>query len=222
MHRRLSRSWKHSRRWTPWPRRNHARDRGPARGVSQRSAPLRPLRLHAEPLGDCGGDDNRALYAYAVAATVDRGLAELLGRFSGAKPHLRLIARTTGIGDPFDPRMVEAYWIGNDLLSQVGARQLYHQAERFSKQLSGQARSWSSDSRRTWRLGIAALGLGVRTHNRPATAPAGTLYAPPPPARACHALSWPSRKRSARWAARAVPGESTSPKSKFLPGRSSR
>lgn len=92
-------------------------------------------------LGYCGGEDNRALYDYAVASTVDRGLAELLGRFSGAMPYLRLIARTTGIGDPFDPRVVEAYWIGNDLLAQVEARQLYdHLAERFAKQLSGRAR----------------------------------------------------------------------------------
>lgn len=92
-------------------------------------------------LGYCGGEDNRALYDYAVASTVDRGLAELLGRFSGAMPYLRLIARTTGIGDPFDPRVVEAYWIGNDLLVQVEARQLYdHLAERFAKQLSGRAR----------------------------------------------------------------------------------
>lgn len=92
-------------------------------------------------LGYCGGEDNRALYDYAVASTVDRGLAELLGRFSGAMPYLRLIARTTGIGDPFDPRVVEAYWIGNELLVQVEARQLYdHLAERFAKQLSGRAR----------------------------------------------------------------------------------
>jgi hypothetical protein len=92
-------------------------------------------------LGYCGGDDNRALYDYAVASTVDRGLAELLGRFSGAIPYLRLIARTTGIGDPLDPRVVEAYWIGNDLLWQVEARQLYdHLAERFARQLQGRAR----------------------------------------------------------------------------------
>jgi hypothetical protein len=92
-------------------------------------------------LGYCGGEDNRALYDYAVTATADRGLAELLGRFSGAMPYLRLIARTTGIGDPFDPRVVEAYWIGNELLLQVEARQLYdHLAERFAKRLSGRAR----------------------------------------------------------------------------------
>jgi hypothetical protein len=88
--------------------------------------PLRFARYAFMPnrLGYCGGDDNRALYDYVVASTADRGLAELLGRFSGAMPYLRLIARTTGIGDPFDPRVVEAYWIGNDLLMQVEARQL--------------------------------------------------------------------------------------------------
>jgi hypothetical protein len=107
------------------------------------SGPLRFARYAFMPnrLGYCGGDDNRALYDYAVASIVDRGLAELLGRFSGAMPYLRLIARTTGIGDPFDPRVVEAYWLGNDLLWQVEARQLYdHLAERFAKQLNGRAR----------------------------------------------------------------------------------
>jgi hypothetical protein len=92
-------------------------------------------------LGYCGGDDNRALYDYVVADRVDRGLAELLARFTGAMPYLRLIARSNRLADPYDSRVVEAYWIGNDLLQRVEARQLYeHLAERFAKQLHGRVR----------------------------------------------------------------------------------
>jgi hypothetical protein len=92
-------------------------------------------------LGYCGGDDNRALYDYAVVSAADRGLAEILARFNGAMPYLRLIARASGIGNPFDARVVEAYWIGNDLLYTVEARQLYeHLTERFNAQLQGRVR----------------------------------------------------------------------------------
>lgn len=92
-------------------------------------------------LGYCGGDDNRALYDYVVARRADRGLAELLVRFTGAMPYLRLIARSNGLADPYDPRVVEAYWIGNELLQGVEARQLYdHLADRFASQLQGRVR----------------------------------------------------------------------------------
>jgi Family of unknown function (DUF6390) len=92
----------------------------------------------------------------AVASTVDRGVPELLGRFTGAMPYLRLIARSTGIGDPFDPRVVEAYWIGNDLLLQVEARQLYdHLTERFAGQLQG----------RTRELVLGKAPAGARPHH---------------------------------------------------------
>ena len=74
---------------------------------------------------------------------VDGGLTPLLRRFTGALPYLRLIARANGIADPFDSRVVEAYWIGNELLEQVEVRQLYDSlAERFGKQLEGRAREW--------------------------------------------------------------------------------
>ena len=91
----------------------------------------------------CGPDDNRTLFDYAVARTVDPGLTPLLRQFSGAMPYLTLIARANGIADPFDERVVEAYWIGNELLDAVEVRQLYdHLAERFGGQLRGRAREW--------------------------------------------------------------------------------
>ena len=65
----------------------------------------------------------------------------MLRRFGGALPYLQLIARANGIADPFDARVVEAYWIGNSLLDGVEVRTLYdHLRERFNKQLSGRTR----------------------------------------------------------------------------------
>jgi uncharacterized protein DUF6390 len=89
----------------------------------------------------CGGDDNRTLFEYGIEQTVDGGLPSLLRRFTGALPYLQLIARANTIADPFDTRVVEAYWIGNDLLQEVEVRQLYeHLAERFARQMQGRTR----------------------------------------------------------------------------------
>ena len=89
----------------------------------------------------CGGDDNRALLDYGTAGVTDGGLRDLLGRFTGAVPYLQLIARANQIADPFDARVVEAYWIGNELLEGVEVRQLYDAIlERFGKQLQGRTR----------------------------------------------------------------------------------
>lgn len=104
----------------------------------------------------CGGDDNRALLDYGMAQVVDPGLTPLLRRFNGALPYLRLIARANNIADPFDSRVVEAYWIGNDLLEQVEVRQLYDSlAERFGKQLAGRARE----------LMLSKAPAGARPHH---------------------------------------------------------
>jgi Family of unknown function (DUF6390) len=89
----------------------------------------------------CGGDENRLLFDHAVEEVVNGGLKVHLQRFTGALPYLQLIARANGIADPFDPRVVDAYWIGNDLLDRVEVRQLYDSLlERFGKQLQGRTR----------------------------------------------------------------------------------
>lgn len=91
----------------------------------------------------CGGDDNRTLFEYSVEQVDDGGLRPLLKRFTGALPYLQLIARSNGIADAFDDRVVEAYWLGNDLLKTVEVRQLYDALnERFGKQLQGRTREW--------------------------------------------------------------------------------
>jgi hypothetical protein len=90
----------------------------------------------------CGpSGENRTLFEYAIEGVRDGGLTPLLRRFTGALPYLQLIARANTIPDPFDDRVVEAYWIGNQLLEGVEVRQLYDSLrERFGKQLSGRVR----------------------------------------------------------------------------------
>jgi hypothetical protein len=89
----------------------------------------------------CGGDENRLLFDHAVEHVVDGGLRGHLRKFTGALPYLQLIARANGIPDPFDPSVVDAYWIGNSLIDRVEVRQLYDSLlERFGKQLRGRTR----------------------------------------------------------------------------------
>jgi hypothetical protein len=68
--------------------------------------------------GYCGPDDADELLE-AGAAGQDRVLRALAQRFEGAYPYLALIARSAGLADPLDRRVVEAYWLGNDLLDRV-------------------------------------------------------------------------------------------------------
>lgn len=56
---------------------------------------------------------------YGASGEVDPGLLELAQSFTGPWPYLRLIAGTAGIEDPFDERVVEAYWLGNGLLDGI-------------------------------------------------------------------------------------------------------
>ena len=85
----------------------------------------------------CGGDDNRTILDYAVADVREPPLVAMLRKFTGALPYLALIARRNGIADPFDERVVEAYWIGNELLDRVEARELYdHIVARYGKEFS--------------------------------------------------------------------------------------
>ena len=89
----------------------------------------------------CGGNENRLLFDHVIERVVDGGLEPHLKAFTGALPYLQLIARANGIADPFDARVVEAYWIGNSLLDRVEVRQLYESlAARFGKQLQGRTR----------------------------------------------------------------------------------
>ena len=83
-------------------------------------------------LGLCGADRPRELLEYGDARASDPGLAELARGFDGAWPYLALIAHCNRIADPLDARVVEAYWVGNELLDHVPAEELArHVEERF-------------------------------------------------------------------------------------------
>lgn len=110
-----------------------------------------PNRLHY-----CGGDDNSVIFDYAIEGVREPPLDTMLRKFTGAMPYLSLIARSNGIADPFDERVVEAYWLGNSLLAGVEVRQLHDALlERFSKQLQGRTRDWL----------LAKAPAGARPHH---------------------------------------------------------
>lgn len=93
-------------------------------------------------LGLCGADAPRTLLEYGDAEASDAGLAELARTFEGAWPYLTLIAESNRIEDPLDPRVVEAYWVGNDLLTRVPPASLArHVCERFRGRLGSAADS---------------------------------------------------------------------------------
>ncbi len=107
-------------------------------------------------LGYCGPPDHGALLEYVASGEPDRGLLELARRFEGAYPYLVLIAHANGIGDPFDDRVVAAYWLGNSLLERVGPAQLSEAlTERFKPVMARSDFAW---------LG-SKLDLGARPHH---------------------------------------------------------
>jgi hypothetical protein len=109
-------------------------------------------------LGYCGPDDARGLLehvAAGVAAGLDGGLREAARRFEGAWPYLQLIAGANGVRDPLDPRVVEAYWIGNGLLDGVDARMLGDSFDERFRRRAG----------RSWEDLAAAVLAGARPHH---------------------------------------------------------
>jgi hypothetical protein len=82
----------------------------------------------------CGPNSSRTIFEYAAIGKSDRGLLPLLEQFEGAFPYLQLIAQENKIQNPFNWHVVEAYWLGNDLLNNIQIRSFYaHLADRFQK-----------------------------------------------------------------------------------------
>ncbi len=73
----------------------------------------------------CGGDSNSELFEYAAHQAADDGLKAMLKEFEAMYPYLRLIAEANKIADPFNYKVVEAYWIGNELLENVSMNNFY-------------------------------------------------------------------------------------------------
>ncbi|WP_405577768.1 DUF6390 family protein [Streptomyces sp. NBC_01190] len=85
-------------------------------------------------LGYCGPPDAAALLRPDGAA----GIEERARRFEGAWCYLEVLAEAAGLADPLDVSVVEAYWIGNELLDRVDPAVLLDRLrERFRGQLGG-------------------------------------------------------------------------------------
>ena len=94
-------------------------------------------------LGYCGPPDHQALLDYVARAAPDDELVELERRFEGAYPYLQLIAAANGIADPFDERVVDAYWVGNRLLNKVQAGGFQDSlSERFAPRMDSRSFHW--------------------------------------------------------------------------------
>ena len=94
-------------------------------------------------LGYCGPDDHQTLLEQVSGKRPDQGLLELERRFEGAYPYLCLIAQANELRDPFDARVVEAYWIGNDLLERVEPAPFYQSlSDRFGSRMKPAELGW--------------------------------------------------------------------------------
>ncbi|MEC4019897.1 DUF6390 family protein [Streptomyces sp. H27-D2] len=85
-------------------------------------------------LGYCGPADASALLDTGATAGIERRARQ----FEGAWCYLEFLAEAAGLRDPLDERVVEAYWIGNDLLDQADSAALVDRMlDRFRGQIGG-------------------------------------------------------------------------------------
>jgi hypothetical protein len=91
-------------------------------------------------LGYCGPSDT-GLTEGLVSVEASAELSRVIQQFEGAWPYLELIGGCTG-RDPLDAEVVEAYWIGNELLDQIDTLIWGNSVdERFRSRAGG---SWSA------------------------------------------------------------------------------
>lgn len=88
---------------------------------------------------DTNGVEMFARYAYApnalgycgppLGATLRDGsvadVRKAATRFSGAWPYLRVLSELTGIADPLDYRLVESYWLGGGVATELDPREFF-------------------------------------------------------------------------------------------------
>lgn len=69
--------------------------------------------------GYCGPQKSKSLIDHLKDNVADSEMIHILSKFETLYPYLQLIARENKIKDPFDKKVVEAYWIGNTLLKHL-------------------------------------------------------------------------------------------------------
>lgn len=91
----------------------------------------------------CGPQETKTLFELLTKKGRAEELKNLALHFEGAVPYLKLIAQTNKIKDIFDAGVVEAYWLGNDLLKNVEISKLHsHLEERFKKRVKIKEWRW--------------------------------------------------------------------------------
>ncbi len=106
----------------------------------------------------CGPHKAKTVQNYLEAGTTDPELIEILQQFETLYPYLSCIAHANNIADPFDPRVVEAYWIGNMLLKKVSMPMIY---EHYTQGLGLKKRLKKSEL--TWLFG--KIEQGAQAHH---------------------------------------------------------
>ncbi len=92
--------------------------------------------------GYCGPADHLELREYRDSGVVDARLIQLARSFEGPFPYLQALAHRAGLDDPFDLRVVEAYWVGNELLDDLPVQDFGNAVEqRFRPRLGSR---WSA------------------------------------------------------------------------------
>ncbi|MBM2613967.1 hypothetical protein JIG36_00160 [Actinoplanes sp. LDG1-06] len=84
-------------------------------------------------LGYCGPPD-----AHSLLSSPADEIARRARGFEGAWPYLEFLAARTGLHDPLDERVVEAYWVGNELVGKPSPADLHDfLRDRFAGQVGG-------------------------------------------------------------------------------------
>jgi hypothetical protein len=120
------------------------------------SGPTRFARFAFPPnrLGYCGPGDGGEL-AHYTRGHEDPGLRHIAAGFEGAYPYLQLLAGANHCADPLDAEVVEAYWIGNELLDRVHLHDFGHSIDDRFRRRSGAS----------WRQIDASIPDGVANHS---------------------------------------------------------
>src|SRR3989339_2042019 len=80
-----------------------------------------PNRLHL-----CGPENQAdVLEFYSEIDRPKKSIAPLLTKFETMFPYLKMIAAANRKTDPFDKKIVEAYWIGNEKIMNIPASKLF-------------------------------------------------------------------------------------------------
>ena len=81
-------------------------------------------------LGFCGprGKTDKAILLKFLEnkKVPEKKVIKILEQFEGAYPYYKFIAKKNGIKDPFNEKVVRAYWIGNKLLEKANGFKSHH------------------------------------------------------------------------------------------------